>query len=564
MQLVVVHQQREVKSGHVIDGGLLRFGISNEPVSNLVLQALNKRPALNGNGRVKVAVPQSWIGLSLAGSLQIDRYGKEVRLFGGGPRPTTPGSWFVISNGQFVTQIGRELLEKLLVKIETDVLMLEVRPELRGYCEKVRLTTDSRIAGFRRLYSDTAEPAALPIDWPAHIFVKNDVLERLLPGGILPQSFSEFLKKCRSAGLRLQAIGIGGAVWDLATGKGLLDFAANRLAYSEKQRPIGRIARGRRPAGNEGTKISAHARIVGNVLFGRDVSIEADAVVVGPTIICNNVVIGKGAVVRASIIGPGVSVTSGRLIQRRVVVSSRDRRESSARPGRHRAAPENGRGPVLADYGSKGFRTWPRFSYPRFFKRLADIFAAAAVLILFAPVFPIIALAVSLTSRGGVFFRDLRQGRHARQFRCLKFRTMLVGADKMQRRLRALNQADGPQFKMADDPRLSPVGKFLRDTYIDEIPQFFNVLLGQMSVVGPRPSPEQENTLCPQWRDARLSVRPGITGLWQVCRTRKPGKDFQEWIHYDTTYVRDLSLRMDLWICWQTARQVVRNFAKQF
>jgi len=117
---------------------------------------------------------------------------------------------------------------------------------------------------------------------------------------------------------------------------------------------------------------------------------------------------------------------------------------------------------------------------------------------------------------------------------------------------------------MADDPRLNAVGRFLRDTFIDEIPQFFNVLLGQMSIVGPRPSPESENTLCPFWRDARLSVRPGITGLWQVCRTREPMKDFQEWIYYDTRYVRNLSLRMDLWISWQTAKKLVENFISEF
>jgi lipopolysaccharide/colanic/teichoic acid biosynthesis glycosyltransferase len=141
---------------------------------------------------------------------------------------------------------------------------------------------------------------------------------------------------------------------------------------------------------------------------------------------------------------------------------------------------------------------------------------------------------------------------------------MLVGADKMQDKLRVLNQADGPQFKLADDPRLDAVGRFLRDTYIDEVPQFFNVLFGQMSLVGPRPSPESENTLCPPWRDARLSVRPGMTGLWQVCRTRQPMKDFQEWIHYDIKYVRDLTLRMDLWICCQTAKKMVKNFIRQF
>jgi lipopolysaccharide/colanic/teichoic acid biosynthesis glycosyltransferase len=141
---------------------------------------------------------------------------------------------------------------------------------------------------------------------------------------------------------------------------------------------------------------------------------------------------------------------------------------------------------------------------------------------------------------------------------------MIIGADKIQEKLRFKNQVDGPQFKMQDDPRIGAVGKFLRDTFIDEIPQFINILLGQMSVVGPRPSPEVENSLCPFWRDARLSVRPGITGLWQICRTRRWGYDFQEWIYYDTKYVRNLSLRLDLWTCWQTAKKLINNFIEQF
>jgi lipopolysaccharide/colanic/teichoic acid biosynthesis glycosyltransferase len=159
---------------------------------------------------------------------------------------------------------------------------------------------------------------------------------------------------------------------------------------------------------------------------------------------------------------------------------------------------------------------------------------------------------------------DKRQGLNGKEFNCLKFRTMVTGAHKIQEKLRVVSQVDGPQFKMADDPRISTFGWFLRETYIDEIPQFLNVLLGQMSVVGPRPSPESENTLCPFWRDARLSVRPGITGLWQVHRTRQPMRDFQEWIHYDIEYVRNLSLRMDLWICWQTAKKLFENFISQF
>jgi lipopolysaccharide/colanic/teichoic acid biosynthesis glycosyltransferase len=183
---------------------------------------------------------------------------------------------------------------------------------------------------------------------------------------------------------------------------------------------------------------------------------------------------------------------------------------------------------------------------------------------LFAPIIPFIVLAIKLTSPGPVLFKDKRQGLHGKEFYCLKFRSMTVGADKMQHKLRAVSEVDGPQFKIADDPRISAVGRFLRSTYIDEIPQFFNVLLGQMSVVGPRPSPESENTLCPFWRDARLSVRPGITGLWQICRTRNPMKDFQEWIYYDTEYVRNLSPRMDLRICWQTVKILIGKFISQF
>ncbi len=177
---------------------------------------------------------------------------------------------------------------------------------------------------------------------------------------------------------------------------------------------------------------------------------------------------------------------------------------------------------------------------------------------------PFIALAIKLSSPGTIFFKDKRQGRHGKTFSCLKLRTMKTGADKIQEKLRVLSLVDGPQFKIEDDPRLNTVGNFLRETYIDEIPQFLNVLLGQMSVIGPRPSPESENTLCPSWRDARLSVRPGITGLWQVRRTRQPMKDFQEWIHYDTKYVKELSLRMDFWICWQTTKKLIKNFVSQF
>jgi lipopolysaccharide/colanic/teichoic acid biosynthesis glycosyltransferase len=112
---------------------------------------------------------------------------------------------------------------------------------------------------------------------------------------------------------------------------------------------------------------------------------------------------------------------------------------------------------------------------------------------------------------------------------------------------------------MAHDPRLTRVGRFIRKSNLDELPQFLNVLAGHMSVVGPRPSPRRENQYCPAWREARLSVRPGITGLWQVMRTRRQGLDFQEWIRFDLEYVRRAGWVLDLRIMCRTAWMVVRG-----
>ena len=191
-------------------------------------------------------------------------------------------------------------------------------------------------------------------------------------------------------------------------------------------------------------------------------------------------------------------------------------------------------------------------------KRLFDVVFAAVILMLTLPLYLLVGLAVLLTDGWPVFFRHCRETVGGREFSCLKFRTMRRDAEQMKAHLAERNQADGPQFFMESDPRLTRVGKFLRDTKIDELPQFLNVLVGDMSVVGPRPSPRSENQFCPAWREARLSVRPGVTGLWQVMRTRERGLDFQEWIRYDLEYVERSSWRMDLGILWRTIGVVLR------
>ena len=171
---------------------------------------------------------------------------------------------------------------------------------------------------------------------------------------------------------------------------------------------------------------------------------------------------------------------------------------------------------------------------------------AVLALILLLPLLAIIALIVKLESRGSVLFADKREAKGGKTFNCLKFRTMVRGADGMQRDLLAKNELDGPQFKLDKDPRVTRVGRFIRPCSLDELPQLINVALGQMSLVGPRPSPFRENQTCVPWREGRLSVRPGITGLWQVCRHDRGEGDFHQWIYYDLLYVQHMSALVDL------------------
>jgi lipopolysaccharide/colanic/teichoic acid biosynthesis glycosyltransferase len=418
------------------------------------------------------------------------------------------------------------------------------------------LTTQGKVAAFHRVYSDSAEFAFASADWPHHLFISAGILRRVLTDGVLPLSFSDLSEKCRSEGLALRAINVGGAVLDLDSEDGLLGFCGTRSSKSQRFKLKVK----------ESKTMHGNPRLIGKVLLGSDISIASDAIIVGPTIICDKVTVEPGAIISSSIVGPGVCVPKNQSVQDCIVKRPQhDWRDAAQRQGsdpRGTSSPRNDLS--LSRDSHSPFRMWRKFSYARCLKRIADILVAVVVLTLFAPVIPFVALAIRLTSPGPTFYGDRRQGLHGKDFHCLKFRTMITGAHAIQEKLRGVSQVDGPQFKMADDPRISTVGRFLRETYIDEIPQFINVLLGQMSVVGPRPSPESENTLCPLWRDARLSVRPGITGLWQVHRTRQPMMDFQEWIHYDIEYVRNLSLRTDLWICWQTTKKLLDNFISQF
>lgn len=179
-----------------------------------------------------------------------------------------------------------------------------------------------------------------------------------------------------------------------------------------------------------------------------------------------------------------------------------------------------------------------------------DPLLAFAALILAAPLMLAIAAAVFVTMGRPVLFTQQRAGLYGRAFRMFKFRTMLNGAEARRTEVLALNEHQGPVFKARDDPRITPLGHFLRRTSLDELPQLFNVLTGSMSMVGPRPLPVQEQQQIRGWQRRRLSVKPGITGLWQV--SGRSDVDFEKWMLLDLKYVDDWSLWLDMQILLRT------------
>jgi lipopolysaccharide/colanic/teichoic acid biosynthesis glycosyltransferase len=191
-------------------------------------------------------------------------------------------------------------------------------------------------------------------------------------------------------------------------------------------------------------------------------------------------------------------------------------------------------------------------------KRVFDVMFASLALAVTLPFYPMIMLAIWLEDGRPFFFAHRRETIGGREFPCVKFRSMRNDAEKTKQTLQPENRSDGPHFYIEQDPRHTRIGRILRALNIDELPQFLNVLVGHMSIVGPRPSPYNENQFCPAWREARLSVRPGITGMWQVHRSRRHGLDFQEWIHYDLEYVEKMCWPVDLSLIFQTALQVLK------
>jgi exopolysaccharide biosynthesis polyprenyl glycosylphosphotransferase len=223
--------------------------------------------------------------------------------------------------------------------------------------------------------------------------------------------------------------------------------------------------------------------------------------------------------------------------------------------------------PILREPPASGARMAPAappitlsaawFGWQGTAKRVLDVLVAFWLLVALAPVLTVIALLVRLDSPGPVIFRQIRVGRNGRYFRFLKFRGMVEDAEARLREVECFNEADGPIFKMREDPRVTRVGRVLRRTSLDELPQLWNVLRGEMSLVGPRPPLPSEVDRYEPWQRNRLLTKPGMTGLWQTSGRSDIG--FERMVQLDLQYIEHWSLWLDLRILLATIGVVFRG-----
>lgn len=422
---------------------------------------------------------------------------------------------FLLTEPRTLTIFKLARVIETLSWIKPEILSIRIHDEReRGYRERIITGADNSFVRFERIYADTdsrlARVALTPDRRLAHLWQK---------ASDAPTAWREIRKEVDRT--QRSVISVNGSVFDRAEDAQVMEFM--RTLMQRWPRPDATVTRISQRSSkskiwsDQASSIDDGTTLVGPLWVGAGRKISKDTSIVGPKVLWDD---------------PNA----------RPPVETLQWQEIEPSPTFRISVKPRQRG-----------------GFSRACKRLFDIVFALVVLALTLPLYPFVMLAIWLEDGRPFFFAHRRETLGGKLFHCLKFRSMRRDADQIKARLAAQNQADGPQFFIEDDPRLTNIGRFIRKTYIDELPQFFNVLMGSMSIVGPRPSPHRENQYCPPWREARLSVRPGITGLWQVRRTRRRGMDFQEWIKYDIEYVENISWRLDLAIIWETICVVIRG-----
>jgi lipopolysaccharide/colanic/teichoic acid biosynthesis glycosyltransferase len=429
--------------------------------------------------------------------------------------------------------------------------LITVQAESEDVRERIECDSTGSVQRIQRLYSE--------VEWPET--AGKAIVYTLAPArsvaGVSFRSLSELRAGLLAKGGLNRDLPLDASILDLSTPRGLLLLSDRILEEMNPEQADGRftvLSPGVLMGPN--CDIDASVRFVPPVVIQDGTVIGESTLVIGPSLLGAGCRLGSNVTLAQCLVTHDTSIASGTTLRHQVcggrvsdvVVETEslpDTTSMTSLPSELQWVREV---EVLADQANHIRRRGQLVA-----KRILDLALALPALVVLAIPMLLAAIAVKLDSAGPVFFAHRREGRDGKEFPCLKFRTMSADAHKLQRQLYQNNEVDGPQFKLKQDPRVTRVGRLLRAANFDEIPQLFNVLLGHMSLVGPRPSPFRENQICVPWRRARLSVRPGITGLWQVCRdeNRTEG-DFHEWIFYDINYVRHFSFWLDLKILLAT------------
>jgi lipopolysaccharide/colanic/teichoic acid biosynthesis glycosyltransferase len=433
---------------------------------------------------------------------------------------TDPRLLTIFKLGQPIRQADDLTIMDVMNWIEPTVLFIRLHDTReRGYRERVVTDRNDRFLRFQRIY-DSPERLARVVLTP-----EREVAQ-LWQSAPDPLTGWRRLRRFIPRNERM-TISIDGQVYDRTSDREVATFAHDLIRAWK--RPDSTIARANRSASiltgtqiwkDPAAQIEPEAKLIGPVWVGAGRKISSTSTVIGPAIVWDD-------------------------------PQSRPPSEAIQWLTIERTVPEEDVQIQISSELTGGIS--------RSAKRAFDILFALFAILVTLPIYPLVMLAIWFEDGRPFFFAHKRETMGEKEFPCIKFRSMRKDAEKIKAQLKKLNQADGPQFYMENDPRLTRVGRILRKYNIDELPQFFNVLVGHMSVVGPRPSPHHENQFCPAWREARLSVRPGITGLWQIRRTRRAGSDFQEWIKYDLEYVENASWWLDIKIIYKTVVTIIRK-----
>lgn len=485
------------------------------------------------------------------------------------------------------TFLQRDLQEPLLVVNANLLFSIDLRDMLRAHRERgaaatVAVVRDSQDGPSRpqrerlSLHGDGAlhridveyGPASTVHDHrTAGLYLFDRAALARIPEGIYYDLKEQFLPALIAAGLPVLAHPVNGYLRELNTAEDYLlahfDMCNGRTGSTR----IGEeLADGMWVQGQ--VDLPPDVVVIGPVVLGPGVRVGSGARLIGPLVVGRGSEIGEGAQVRESVLGEGVRVGRRARVERSILADGLRLGESAVlRDSLATSEPLTVGDLNLVERDLK--ITIASLPFERYIgagarrqaysgvKRAFDLAMSLMGLAVATPIMLVAALAILWDSGTPILFRQRRMGRDGKPFTMLKLRSMRVDAEKARGQLRQSNEVDGPVFKIANDPRFTRVGRFLRKYSLDELPQLWNVLIGDMSIVGPRPLQDGEMRLSPAWREARMRVKPGLTGLWQVS-SRERGR-FQDWIQHDLRYVRAQSFSLDLKIVVRTLLAIAKG-----